>query len=70
VILTSGVEKSSATFKARLLPELRGPGGPGATSRLQPVHSPRGQHRAAPASIAPDAPARHLLGLQTLLLNT
>ncbi|XP_059480185.1 serine/arginine repetitive matrix protein 1-like isoform X2 [Neocloeon triangulifer] len=59
VIVTSSVEKSSSTFKARILPEFRGQSGP-TTSRLQPVHSPRGQHRPPPGAIAPDAPTRHL----------
>ncbi|XP_065345181.1 serine/arginine repetitive matrix protein 1-like isoform X6 [Cloeon dipterum] len=62
VIVTG--EKSSSTFKARILPEFRGQSGGPTTSRLQPVHSPRGQHRPPPGAIAPDAPTRQLAWTQ------
>jgi hypothetical protein len=63
VIVTSSVEKSSNTFKARILPEFGVPSGAN-SSRLQPVHSPRGHHRPPSGAIAPDAPARQFAWTQ------
>lgn len=63
VIVTSSVEKSSNTFKARILPEFGVPSG-ASSSRLQPVHSPRGHHRPPSGAIAPDAPARQFAWTQ------